>query len=92
MAETAEDTKAGWEMEEGGREEARAAMLGVLGGGEGGHGSRGLLPGAGASPLRERGDSNEDSDSSAVDSDEEEVRRGACVAHASACALEYAHR
>lgn len=76
MAETAEDSKAGWEMEEGrdDREEARAAMLGVLGD-EGAIGSRGLLPGAEAAPLRDRGDSNEDTDSSAVSSDEEEVRR-----------------
>lgn len=93
MAETAEDAKAGWEME-GGRddqEETRAAMLGGLGGSGGRRGSRGLLPGADASLLRDRGESNEDSDSSAVDSDEE-VRRmdRACVAHAIA-AHEHAH-
>lgn len=35
---------------------------------------RGLLPAVtGTLPLRDRGDSNEDSDSSAIDSDEEEV-------------------
>lgn len=67
------------------REEARAAMLGVMEGGEG-HGSRGVLPGAEAAPLRDRGDSNEDTDSSAVSSDEEKVRRAerACVAQVSA--------
>lgn len=87
MAETAEEAKSRWEMEEGkdDREEARAAMLGELGGGEG-HGSRGFLPGTEAAPLRDRGDSNEDSDSSAVSSDEEKVRctERACVAHVSA--------
>ena len=92
MAETVEDAKAAWEMEEGkdDREEARVAMLGVLGG-EVSHGSRGLLPGAEAAPLRDRGDSNEDSDSSAVSSDEEKVKPAerANVAHVCARARKY---
>lgn len=66
------------EKQDYGREEGRQASL-LEAGDEGSvhmtreDSSRGLLSTVVAASLVERGDSNEDSDSSAVDSDEEEV-------------------
>lgn len=72
-----------------GREEGRQASL--LEAGEEGYvnttredSSRGLLSSVVAASLVERGDSNEDSDSSAVDSDEEEVISAECC-HSVVC-------